>query len=327
MADDTTRLRDHDIAFADGTVGQHVDVPSASPTNFYQVISAAPVMPRLAIDAKLFLSPRAARPLPLVIVVPGSLGVAPSHIAHAETLFENGIATCILDSFGARQVTSTVADQTQFSFAASAYDVLAAYRVLARRPDIDASRIGAQGHSRGGSAVLTAATRCFADAVVGAGRGLAAVLAAYPWSGQQFLNADIGDTEVRVLMGDADEWCSPTQVQAHCHAMRLAGGTASMRLFGGAQHSFDRGTAIEDIPEARVALGAPTTYVADDGAMLHPLATTPDPALVDRDVMVYAMKAGYGRRGARIGSGPGDAASFREDMVAFWRRVLGLTGP
>ena len=322
MADDATRLRDQAIRFADGTEGCHVDVPSASPTNFHQVISAAEDMPRLDIDAKLFLPPNADRPLPLAIVVPGSLGVAPSHIAHAETLFENGIATCILDSFGARQVTSTVADQTQFSFAASAFDVLAAYRVLASLPDIDAGRIGAQGHSRGGSAVLTAATRCFADAVVGAGAGFAAVLAAYPWSGQQFLSPGIGETEVRVLMGDADEWCSPTQVQAHCHAMRVAGGVASMRLFGGAQHSFDRDTPIEEIEEARVALGAPTTYVADDGAMLHPLAATPDPALVDRDVMVYAMKAGYGRRGARIGSRPGDAAAFREDMVAFWRRVL-----
>lgn len=322
MADDATRLRDQAIVFGNATAGLHVDVPSASPTNFYQVISAAQEMPRLVIDAKLFLPPNAEPPLPLVIVVPGSLGVAPSHVAHAETLFENGIATCILDSFGARQVTSTVADQTQFSFAASAFDVLAAYRVLASRPDIDAGRIGAQGHSRGGSAVLTAATRCFADAVVGTSAGLAAVLAAYPWSGQQFLSPGIGATEVRVLMGDADEWCSPTQVQAHCHAMRLAGGVASMRLFGGAQHSFDRDTPIEDIGEARVALGAPTTYVADDGAMLHPLAATPDPALVDRDVMVYAMKAGYGRRGARIGSRSGDAGAFREDMVAFWRRVL-----
>ena len=114
MAEDPTRLRDQAIIFADGTVGRHVDVPSASPTNFHQVISAAPEMPRLVIDAKLFLPPSAKPPLPLVIVVPGSLGVAPSHVAHAETLFENGIATCILDSFGARQVTSTVADQTQF---------------------------------------------------------------------------------------------------------------------------------------------------------------------------------------------------------------------
>lgn len=311
------------IVFSDGTAGQHVDVPSASPVNFHQAINAPDAMPRLAIDAHLFVPPGASGPLPLVIVVPGSLGVAPSHIAHAETLYHAGFATCILDSFGARQVTSTVADQTQFSFAASAYDVLAAYLALADRPEIDAERVGAQGHSRGGSAVLTAVTRRFADAVVGEGRGLRAALAAYPWSGQQFLDADIGDAEVRVLMGDADEWCSPMQVQAHCHAMRLAGGAATMRLVGGAQHSFDRDTPIEDIPDARVAPAAPTTYIGDDGAMLHPLAGTPDPALVDRDVMVYAMKAGFGKHGARIGSRPSDAALFREDMVVFWRRVLG----
>ena len=94
-----------------------------------------------------------------------------------------------------------------------------------------------------------------------------------------------------------------------------------MRLFGGAQHSFDRGTAIEDIPEARVALGASTTYIADDGAMLHPLATSPgfDPGRPRRD----GLRHEGGRRGARIGSRPGDAALFREDMVAFWMRVLG----
>ena len=322
MTEANVPFRDRTIAFAGGAVGQHIDVPSASPANFFQAISAPQKMPRLVIGAKLFLPPRSTRPLPLVIVVPGSLGVAPSHIAHAETLYEHGMATCILDSFSAREVTSTVANQTQFSFAASAFDVLAAYRVLASRADIDGGRIGAQGHSRGGSAALTAASRCFADAVVGKERALAGVLAAYPWSGQQFLNADIGDTEVRVLMGDADEWCSPTQVQAHCHAMRLAGGAASMRLVGGAQHSFDRDTPVEDVAEARVAPCAPTTYVADDGAMVHPLADAPDPALLDRDVMVYAMKAGYGRQGARIGSRPGEAALFRDDMIAFWRRLL-----
>jgi dienelactone hydrolase len=113
-------------------------------------------------------------------VVPGSLGVAPSHVAHTETVSDDGFAAFVLDSFGARDVTSTVANQTQFSFAASAYDVLAAWKVLAAHPDIDASRIGAQGNSRGGSALLTSATRRFADAVVGDGAGLKSVHAPIP---------------------------------------------------------------------------------------------------------------------------------------------------
>jgi dienelactone hydrolase len=257
------------------------------------------------------------------MVVPGSLGVAPSHVAHAEAVVDDGFAAFVLDSFGARDVTSTVANQTQFSFAASAYDVLSAWKVLAAHPEIDASRIGAQGHSRGGSAVLTAATRRFADAVVGDGAGFRSVLAAYPWSGHQFLDPSVDETEIRVIMGDADEWCSPMQVQGHCQAIRLSGGKVTMRLIGGAQHSFDRGTGIENVADASVSPAAPTIYIGNDGAFIHPLADVADSKLVDRDLMIYALKAGYGRKGARIGSRDGEAELFRTDMLAFWRRTLG----
>ncbi len=209
----SARFRDRHIAFANGATGRNIDIPSASPVNYHQVISNPSAMPRITIDGKLFMPPGARGRLPLVMIVPGSLGVAPSHVAHAEVLTEMGIAAFVLDSFGARGVTSTVANQTQFSFAASAYDVLAALTVLLTLPDIDGSRIGAQGHSRGGSAVLMAATRRFADAIVGTDVGLKGVLAAYPWCGHQFLDPRTGFTDVRVIMGDADEWCSPMQVQ------------------------------------------------------------------------------------------------------------------
>lgn len=317
------RFRDQAISF-DGIVGRNVDIPSASPLNYHQAISRPAEMPEVTVDGKLFLpSSPASKKLPLVMIVPGSLGVAPSHLAHAEMLTRAGFATFVLDSFGARGVTSTVANQTQFSFAASAYDVLAAWKVLTALPGIDATKIGAQGHSRGGSAVLTAATRRFADAVIGRGAGLQGALAAYPWSGHQFLDPAVGATAVRVLMGDADEWCSPMQVQGHCQAMRLCGGEVTMRLIAGAHHSFDRGTAIDDVPNASVSPAAPTAYIADDGALIHPTGDRGDPALVDRDLMVYALKAGYGGKGAKIGSRPGEAETFRDDMLAFWTRLFG----
>jgi dienelactone hydrolase len=323
----SVRFRDREVTLENGSVGRNIEIPSASPENYHQVISRPAEMPRITVDGKLFLPVASAGarhdPLPMVLIVPGSLGVTGANLKHATTLTDFGIAAFVIDSFGARGVTSTVAKQTQFSFAASAFDVLAAWRVLAALPEIDARRIGIQGHSRGGSAVLTAATRRFADAVVGPGKGPCAVLAAYPWSGHQFLDPRVGAAEVRVLMGDRDEWCSPMQVQGHMQAIRLSGGTASLRLVSGAHHSFDRGTPVVDVPEASVSPAAPTTYLADDGAFLHPLRETPDPALVDRDVMVYSLKAGYGRKGAKLGSNPGDAELFREDMAAFWRRVLG----
>jgi dienelactone hydrolase len=318
------RLRDREIVFANGSRGLDLDIPSANPTNYHQVINRPDDMALVTIDGKLFLPPKRSESgrLPLVIVVPGSLGVAPSHLAHAETLTGIGIAAFVLDPFGGRGIGTTVSNQTQYSFAASAYDVLAAWRVLGALDDIDPARIGAQGHSRGGSAVLTAAARRFADAVAGNGRGLCAVLAAYPWSGHQFLDPNVGETRIRVLMGDRDEWCSPMQVQAHVKAMRLSGGTATLRLVGGAAHSFDRGTPLERIEAASVSPGAPTVYLADDGAFIHPLEDSPNPWLIDRDLMVYALKAGYGAKGASIGSRPGEAALFRNEMIAFWRSAL-----
>jgi len=322
-----TRFLDQSISFPASGLGQNIEIPSASPRNYHQVISHPTDMPKVTVDGKLFLPASGQRTnaekLPLVMIVPGSLGVAPSHLAHAEALTEAGFATFVLDSFGARGVTSTVANQTQFSFAASAYDVLAAWQVLSRLPGIDATKIGAQGHSRGGSAVLTAATRRFADAVIGQERGLSAVLAGYPWSGHQFCDPRVGATCVRVLMGDADEWCSPMQVQGHCQAICLAGGDVSMRLIAGAHHSFDRGTGIADVAEASVSPAAPTAYLGDDGAFIHPVRGAPETELSDRDLMVYALKAGYGRKGARIGSRPGDAELFKADMLAFWTGLFG----
>ena len=318
------RFRDRPVVFKNGSFGLTLEVPSASPRNYYQAISEPDSMPRVTLDGKLFLPEGASaqHPVPVVMVVPGSLGVAESHLMHAESFVEAGYAAFVLDNFGARSVTSTVANQTQFSFAASAYDVLASFLVLAARPEIDKDRIAAQGHSRGGSAVLTASARRFADPVLGEGVGLCGVLAAYPWCGHQFEDPRVGDTRVFVLMGDRDEWCSPMQVQGHCHALRLVGADATLRLIGKAHHSFDRGTELEEIEGAKISPAAPTGYIDHDGAFFHPLESKPDKELVDRDLMVYALKAGYGRVGARIGSAKGESERFRGEMLQFFDELF-----
>ncbi len=322
---DSPRFRDQKIVFANGAVGRDMPVATANPINFHQAIAAPTDMQRATIDAKLFLPPAADGKSPAVIVVPGSLGVAVSHLAHAETITNLGAAALVIDPFGARGVTSTVANQTQYSFAASAYDVLAALKALAALPEIDATRIGAQGHSRGGSAVLNAAMRKFADPIMGNGPRLKAAYAAYPWSGQQFLDPDTGATRVRAVIGDRDDWCSCQQVQGHMNAIRLRGGDVSFRLVPDACHSFDRETGIEHLPDAVVALGAPTVFLDDRGAMIDPTTGEASATATERDFMVYAMKAGFGGKGATIGSKAGQPALFREDMTRFWRGALSLT--
>ncbi|MBD3649386.1 MAG: hypothetical protein HUJ31_18480 [Pseudomonadales bacterium] len=124
------------------------------------------------------------------------------------------------------------------------------------------------------------------------------------------------------MIGDMDEWCLPQQVQGCIQAMSLAGGDASWRIFGNAQHSFDRDTPVENIEDAAVAPAAPTVYIDNSGAFIHPVTGQPDADLTDYDLMVYALKAGYGRKGARIGTVGDEASAFREDMCEFWKVAL-----
>lgn len=316
------RFRDREVVFANGIAGRTIELHSANPLNYHQMVSHPADMPPVTIDGKLFLPKPAPAKAPVVIVVPGSLSIAPTHLRHAEAFTDMGIAAFVLDPFGGRGVVSTVANQTQFSFAASVYDVIVAAKRLAALPEIDPARIAAQGHSRGGTAVLGAAMRRFSAPVLGEGLALRAVLAAYPWCGHQLLDPDIGTTEVRVLIGDRDGWVSAQQAQGHVQAMRLRGGTASIRIFAGAEHSFDREEPLQKIAEASVSPAAPTAYIADDGAFIHPVTGVADPKLVDRDIAVYGLKAGYGVRGATIGSQGDQPAQFRDDMKAFFKRTL-----
>jgi dienelactone hydrolase len=314
----TIFLDDTPVVLDNGVEGSPWQVDTANPATFFELISRRGDAPAATIRAQTFM-PRGSRNPPVVIVVPGSLGVAPSHLKKAQLLTDAGIAACVIDPFGSRGVTSTVANQAQYSFAASAWDVVATLTQLAERDDVDAARIGAQGHSRGGSAVLSAA--CLGQ-MVDSGATLAGVYAAYPWCGQQFLNPRIGRTRVRSVVGDQDEWCLPQQIQGYMQAMRLAGGDASWRIFAGAQHSFDRDTPVEMVEDASVAPGAPTTYLNDDGSMVHPATGEADPAASERDLMLYGIKAGYGIRGARIGTSGDLAGAFHADMMAFWEACL-----
>ena len=319
--DGVERFRDRSVTLA-GVVGRNVEIPSANPVNYHQAIDDPGGCEPLLADGKLFV-PRADGPLPVVMVVPGSLGVGESHLGHAGTLLEAGYAAFVLDPFGPRSVVSTVANQTHYSFAASAFDVLATLRVLADHDAIDADRISAQGHSRGGSAVLTAAVRNFADPIVGNGLALAGVYAVYPWCGHQFAHPDVGPTRVRAIVGDQDDWLSVQQVQSQVQAINLTGGEASIRVVGGASHSFDRSEELHEIPEASVAPGAPTTYIDDAGSMIDSLTGGPDASITDRDMFMAAIDAGKGRLGAHIGSIGAQPEIFRQDMLAFHASVLG----
>jgi hypothetical protein len=131
--------------FASGVEGVPFTVPSANPESYQAVLrDGEDCLARRPVTLQGLLFPQA-EPAPLVLVVPGSVGVAKSHRAHAETLHGAGYATAVLDPFGGRAVASTVANQTQYTFAASAFDVCRAAALLAQRPEVQGRAGGRAG--------------------------------------------------------------------------------------------------------------------------------------------------------------------------------------
>lgn len=310
------------ITLGNGVEGESLGIESATPATYFEAISKTGAFESTNVKAYLFF-PESAGPHPVVVSVPGSLGISDNNLKAATLLVEEGIACCLVDPFTTRAVSSTVANQAQYSFAASAWDALATANEMCARVDIDTSRIGAQGHSRGGTAVLSAA--CMSSLIDDfISVELQGIYAAYPWCGHQFLDPRVGKTKVRSVIGDLDEWCLPQQVQSYMQAIRLFGGDATWRLFENAHHSFDRDTEVEMIEEAVITPSAPTVFIQSDGRMIHPITGEPDSSLSERDLMIYALKAGYGKNGARIGSVGNQAELFHEDMMTFWKGVFGI---
>lgn len=311
------------LALSNGVQGSIISFESRTPTDWAPAIRGD-TGPAVTLNAQLFLPARQAGKLPAIIVVPGSGNIGTHHLAEAAALNSAGYAVLIIDPFRGRGIADTITDQGRLTWVASTYDVLAAVRYLQSRSDIDPARIGALGGSRGGTAVMMAAAAPFAEAVLGPGKGLRAVVAGYPWCGTQFQSARLsGEAALLVLQGDRDDWVSVQQCQDAVHAMIVGGQAATMRIVPGALHAFDRADVPPTpIPQAVTSTIFPTIYMTDAGVYFDPRTGQADPALTAKDFTGYAAKAGFGRKGVTIGSRPGDAETFMTEMTAFFVREL-----
>ena len=301
-----------------GIAEKEIAFPSANPTGYENILARAP-MPAVQLTGRLYL-PGGSAAHPVVVITPGSGGVNPAMVRHAQALAGAGTAAFLIDPFTGRGVKSTVADQSQFSFAASTYDVLAAAKHLGTLAGIDAARIGAMGYSRGGTAVLQAANSPLAQTILGAGRTLKAVAASWPWCGFQFATPATAPPAVRFLVAEMDDWVSPVQCQGYAAAMASTNANVSIRLFKGALHGFGYGGPIREIPNAVKALNAPIVYFNREGAVIDWYTGDALPGIGERYLDTHG-KAFFGR-GVHAGSAEGQADAYIADVIAFFKRAL-----
>jgi dienelactone hydrolase len=317
LSDPTKPLHEQTIRLNERVTGRAIVVPSATPRHFEAIVRGGVGAP-VEHQAVLFVPPANGALTreghhPTVIIVPGSGGVMPPLFAHARALVDAGIAALVLDPFRARSVVHTVSEQRQIPFAASVYDVFAAMRRLAHEPDIDATRLGAMGYSRGGVAVLGAAMRNLAAPSLQGQPSLRAVLAGWPWCGYQFREPDTGDTAIRLVVADLDDWASPVQSQAYEALLRAHGARVTLRLFHNAHHGFGYGVPVKRFDDAMVALNAPIVYFDHDGVMRDPWSGERRPD-ADDTTIVRLLGAFIGR-GVTVGSLEGQMQDFIDDFT------------
>ena len=309
----------------DGVIGEIVGFQSHNPTEWADLLSGR-LGSLVNLTGQIFKPKRAHKKLPAIILVPGSGGLGPHHLQQASALTKSGFAVLIIDPFGGRGIGGTVSDQGRLSWAASTYDVGAAFRYLVSRREIDHKAIGAVGSSRGGTAVMMAGMEPISRALLGPAHSLRAIVAGYPWCGVQFRNARLTPGSALLAMsGDHDDWVSLQQCQGAVQALANRGVNARLMIFPNALHAFDRtGVPPTKIPGAPTSTTYPTVFMNDVGQYFDLRRDVVDPNLTSENFTRAAVEGGFIHNGVTVGTQGDQSDQFINEMTRFLQDHLVL---
>jgi dienelactone hydrolase len=183
--------------------------------------------------AELYL-PAGAGPFSAIIILHGCDGVGPHYRSWARQLRDWGYAAMLVNSFGPRGVSTVCNHPMIVPPMIQAQDAFAAADYLRGLPNIRADRIGVIGFSHGGWAVLKAVLE---DTVREDGATpFVAAVAFYPGCQPP---ASALATDTLILIGDADDWSSPTACKVWYDSVQKAGHAVQLKVYPGALHGFD----------------------------------------------------------------------------------------
>lgn len=179
--------------------------------------------------------------VPVMVIMHSSAGMSPISTGEWSDFFlRMGVATFVVDSFGPRGITSTANDQSLLSYGASTVDALTALKAVAALPNVDATRIGVIGFSRGGIAAVNASFNTVIKGVTGNGSGgdlkFALHIAFYSGCAQI---ATPSKQPILFFIGDDDDYYPIAKCNAFIDQLKAKGANLTYVVYPGAKHGFD----------------------------------------------------------------------------------------
>lgn len=177
--------------------------------------------------------------LPAVILLHGSGGPSGGHELWSKHFNEIGIASFLIDSFSARGLTSTSADQALLGRFNMILDAYRGADVLAAHPRIDPARIAVIGFSRGGQSALYSSLRRFQQAW-SPRVTFAAHIPLYASCNPTLIgDTDVSAVPIRQFHGAADDYVPVAPCRAYFERLRAAGRDAQLTEYPDAHHAYD----------------------------------------------------------------------------------------
>jgi dienelactone hydrolase len=178
--------------------------------------------------------------LPAVILLHGSGGIGANVDYWSQELNGIGLATFITDSFTARGIQSTVANQELLGRLNMTYDAYRALGVLGNHQRIDPARIVLMGFSRGGQATLYASLKRFQRMHAPEGVMFAAYLPFYaPCFTTYIGDEDVSEKPIRMFHGSADDYVPVAPCRAYVERLHNGRKDVTLTEYPGAHHAFD----------------------------------------------------------------------------------------
>jgi dienelactone hydrolase len=177
---------------------------------------------------------------PAVVLVHGSGGIASNVTDWAIELNKLGLVVFVLDSFTGRDITNTMADQSQDSIYAMLNDAYRVLEILSKHPRVDPKRIAIMGFSKGAFASLYSSMQRFNDSFAPQGVRFAAHIALYGGCETTYIDdTKLTGAPVRLFHGLADNYVPAAPCKDYVQRLKAAGADVELFEYAGAHHAFD----------------------------------------------------------------------------------------